>query len=395
MGTEFREYRPESDAEAVRVLLNAVFSTAQVSAQGWARWTARDFTAPVAIVDGEVVGAIPLFRRTYHVAPGAEAVAWVENRVGVAEGRRDEGIGSGMQSCAKEFLQGRGDLLMVYRGAERSKGYHFYEKNGLYDVAYAFAVTLEPTQDAAEGTRWVSAEEFLAGDATWQEIFTSCYGRFGGYPTRRPGYLADIIGTVTWQEAMRQEFSFCVAEEQGHPEGYLVLGRRQEKFQVMELAVRGGSVEWVRRLLVAARSRGASVRCSASYGCIIPAALRRLGAALPPREQGAMMAMVHVLDIASTGQKVWRDVPALRDVEVRVWTPQREGVIHRAAAPRRTLTLELKEHELSRLLMRRLNAAVAVEEERITLCGEEPGDAEALAEALAPCPWAYHPIDYL
>jgi hypothetical protein len=125
------------------------------------------------------------------------------------------------------------------------------------------------------------------------------------------------------------------------------------------------------------------------------AALRELGAPDSPRERAAMMIMVHVIDVESAGRKVWRDVPPLADVEVRVWTPLREGVIHACDCPQRTLTLELKEHMLSRLLMRRLDVASAVAEERITLCGAEPGDAEALADALRPCPWVYHQIDYL
>jgi len=394
LGAEFREYQPQ-DADAVRDLLNVVFSRAYMSPEGWARWTASDFTTPVALADGTPVGAIPLYRRTYRVAPDAEVVAWVEHRVGVVEELRDQGFGSGMQSCAKEFLRGRGDILLVYRGAERSKGYRFYEKNGLHDVSYPFAVVLDPIEGATEGARWMSEEEFFAKDDLWCEIFTECYGRFGGYPSRRAGYLEEIIGTVMWQEAMRHEFSYCVAEEGGKPLGYLVLGRRQEVLQVMELAVRGGAVEPAKRLLTTARGRGAPVRCYASHGTLAAAALREMGAEFPPRERGAMMLMVHILDIESTGPKAWRDVPALRDVEVRVWTPEREGVIHRPEVPRRTLTLELKEHMLSRLLMRRLDVAVAVEEERITLRGDEPGDADALAKALAHCPWVYHPIDYL
>lgn len=395
MDAEFREYDPQQDSEPVRELLNVVFASAAVSAEGWARWTARDFTAPVALVDGKIAGAIPLFRRTYRVAPGTEVTAFVENRVGVAEPLRDKGLGSGMQACAKQFLQGRGDVLMVYRGAERSKGYRFYEKNGLLDISYPIATTLEPASEPAPGTRWVSEEEFFAQASLWHDIFAACYGRYGGYPARHPGYLREIIGSVTWQEAMRQEFSFCMAEENGRPVGYMVLGLRNEALQVMELAVLGGSVEWARRLLAAARGRGAPVRCYATHGCLLALALRRIGANPPPRERGAMILMVHVLDVASTARKVWRAVPALRDVEVRVWTPERDGVLHAASNPRRVLTLEMKEHTLARLLMRRLDVARAVAEERITLHGDEPGDPEAVSNALDPCPWMYHPIDYL
>ena len=393
MTPEFREYEPR-DADAVRDLLNDVFSRAYMSPAGWAAWTAEDFTAPVALLDGEPVGAIPLKRRTLRVAPDAEVVAWVEHRVGVREDLRDQGLGSGMQSCAKEFLRGRGDVLFVYRGAERTDGYRFYDRNGLHDVSYIRRYPLEPSDAAAPGTRWLDEEEFLARDGQWHSLFESCYGRFGGYPQRRPGYLPDIIRSVTWQEAMRHELSYCAAEDGGQPVGYAVLGRRDDAQQVMELAVRDGSPEHAARLLAAARGLGEPVSVRATTGSMLEALLRRMGLADPPREH-AMMIMIHVVDPESTGRKVWRRVPALADVEVRVWTPEREGAIHAPAAPTRTLTLELKEHMLSRLLVRRLDVAAAVAEERITVCGARPGDAEALAQALAPCPWVYHQIDYL
>jgi len=395
MDAQFREYRPTEDCDATRDLLNEVFSRARVSPEGWARWTAQDFTAPVALADGRVVGAIPMFRRTYTVAPGAEVVAWVENRVGVAEPLRARGLGSGMQACAKEFLRGRGDILLVYRGAERTKGYRFYEKNGLYDVSYPLAVTVDAADVPPERIRWLPADEFFAMAPAWQGVFAACYGHAGGYPSRRLGYLQEIIGTVTWQEAMRHEFSYCMAEDNGQPSGYLVLGQREERVQVMELAVLGGSADCAARLISAARRRGAPVRCLASHASPMAGALRKLGAPFPPRENGAMMLMVHVLDVESTGRKVWRDVPALRDVEVRLWTPEREGVIHAPPSPKRTLTIELKEHLLSRLLMRRLDVASAVAAELITIHGGQPADTALLAEALAPCPWVYHPIDYL
>ena len=394
MDPEFREYRPR-DAVAVCDVLNAVFTSSFISHEGWDRDTASDFTAPVAILDGRIVGAIPLRRRTYRVAPDAQVVAWVEHRVGVAEEHRAKGLGSGMQSCAKEFLRGRGDVLLVHRGAERSIGYGFYEKNGLHDVSCVRSYHLDPLETPAEGTRQIHADEFVAREATWLEIFEDCYGTRGGYQARRAGYHREMVNSVLWQESIRNEFSFCVLEEDGDAVGYLLLGLRGDAYQVMDIAVRGQAVARATRLLTAARAFGKPVGGRGTDGSLVANAFRALGATCPLREKGAMMIMVHILDIEATGSKVWRDVPALRDVEVRVWTPEREGVIHRADSPARTLTLELKEHMLSRLLMRRLDAAVAVAEDRITLCGAQPGDAGALSQALAPCPWAYHHIGYL
>jgi len=395
---EFREYRAE-DADAVRDLLNAVFAKAWMTPESWAQWTAEDWTAPVALVDGRIAGAIPLHRRAYRVAPGAEVVAWVEHRVGVAEELRGRGLGSGMQCSAREFLQGRGDVLLVYRGHERSDGYRFYERNGLHDVSYIFTVTLEPGDAAADGVRWLDADAFLAREPEWLALFEGCYAGFGGFPARHPGCLRRLCTKGIWDTAIRTYLAFAVLEEAGGPAAYAIIGQRDPSWNdpalsLMEIAARGASVERMARLLDAARARGRPLRCRVSTAAPLAQAIRQLGVGLPPRERSSMI-MVHVLDIASAGRKVWRDVPELRDVEVRVWTPAREGVLHAAASAARSVTLELKEPMLSRLLMRRLDVAIALAEERMTLCGGRPGDAEALARALPPCPWVYHQIDYL
>lgn len=393
MEPAFREYRAD-DAVAVCDVLNSVFTQSFISHEGWYRDTASDFTAPVAILDGKIVGAIPLRRRTYRVAPDAQVVAYVEHRVGVAEEVRATGIGSGMQACAKQFLQGRAEVLLVYRGAERSIGYKFYEKNGFHDVTCIRPYSVGPADGSADGVKWLGADEFFANEATWASIFDNCYAPFCGYHVRWPGFLRDMTDSVLWQESIRHEFAFAMLEDQGEPVGYMVVGKRKDAFQVMDIAVREGSVERLKRLLAATQAVSATVGCRATDCSPLAAACRQLGAPCPPRE-GAMMIMAHILDIEATAAKVWHDVPALRDVEVRVWTPEREGVIHQANNPARTLTLELKEHMLSRLLLRRLDLAVAVAEDRITLRHAEAGDAQALAQALPPCPWVYHQIDYL
>lgn len=393
----FRECQPD-DFDAVRDLLNVVFARAHMTAEGTASWVAEDFTAPVAIAEGEIAGAIPLKRRVYRVAPDAEVVAWVEHRVGVAEPLRGQGLGSGMQACAQEFLQGRGDVLLVYRGHERSDGYRFYDANGLHDVTYFRTVTLDPADAAPPSVRRLEAADFFERGAAWLEIFDDCYRDFGGFPSRGPGYLRHIIEQGIWTTAIRTTMACWVAEEGGRPQGYAIAGQREASWDdpawdVMEIAARGGSPATLGALLDAVRGQGQPVRCRVSTAAPI-AAVPAVRAALGPRERASMI-MVHVLDIESTGRKVWRPVPELADVEVRAWTPRREGVVHRAPSPARTVTLELKEPMLSRLLMRRLDVAAAVREERITLDGARPGDAEAIAQALPPCPWVYHHIDYL
>jgi len=198
-----------------------------------------------------------------------------------------------------------------------------------------------------------------------------------------------------WRAAVPLEFTCGCIESDAGTEGYIVLGTRGDAVNVMELAAREGRLDVARALVAAACGQGAAITAYATSGSLVEQAFRALGADVPLRERGSTCIMVHILDTESTGRKVWNDVPELRDVEVRVWTPQREGIVHAPARAVRSLTLELKESMLSRLLMRRLDVACAVREERVTIHGDRPGDVESLARALKPCAWITQRLDYL
>lgn len=395
----FREYRPETDSEPVRVLLNQIFSSAVLDREAWDCWTASDFTAPVAELAGEIIGAIPLKRREYKVGAEGRATAWVEHRVGVAETYRALGVGSGMQTCAKSFLLGRGDVLLVYRGAERSAGYLFYEKNGLHDVTYIRSFSLAPESSVAPPTgmevAWLSPSEFLAGGPQWHAIFSDCFAARAGYPIRSANYLSDLVKTGLWRRAMQHDFAYAVASRAGTPVGYALIGELAGSACLMELAAMGAQLDVAVALIGAAFQKGQSLSARVQDGSLVAKAFTALGAGTPPRERGCSSIMVHVLDPESTFRHVLGDVPALRDVELRFWTPERDGVLRCPRSSARTVTIELKEHMLSRLLMRRLDVATAVTEERITLHGAQPGDVQALAAALCPAPWTTCRLDYL
>ncbi|MBT3374902.1 MAG: GNAT family N-acetyltransferase [Lentisphaerae bacterium] len=397
--TTFREYRPETDSEQVRVLLNGVFTSAPFEVEDWNSWTATDFTAPVAEQNGTIIGAIPLKRRNYKVGQDGETVAWVEHRVGVSEASRAMGIGSAMQTCAKSFLEGRGDVLLVYRGGERSAGYHFYEKNGLYDTTYIRPIALASQEVAAPRSEldiaWRSADDFLRQEERWYAIFADCFADRAGYAVRSPGYLNGLASTGLWRRAMRCDFSYAVATRSGRPVGYAVVGERAGSTFLMDLAAEGRQADVAVALVGAAMEGRERLTAYTQDGTLVADAFTTLGAAPPSRGKGGCSIMVHILDPESTAGRVLHPVPALRGLELRYWTPERDGVLQSPQAPDRVITLELKEHMLSRLLMRRLDISAALAEERITLHGGCPEDTALLARAFAPAPWTTCRMDFL
>jgi len=107
--------------------------------------------------------------------------------------------------------------------------------------------------------------------------------------------------------------------------------------------------------------------------------------------------MGKVLDPAVTATKVWRDEPALRDINVVAWTPSGEWPLHLAGArsAARTLRLEMKDETLTRLLLARVHLSSAVAAEEIGMVDAKPGDLLAMEQALPFAPWCYHPLDYI
>ena len=112
-----REATPD-DVDDVLAVRNAIFPP--LTPEQW--FADPTMTCAMAYLDGEPVGAIPLSERDFKIAPGAVIKTAFENAVGTREDMRSKGVGTAVISAAKEFLAGRCDELMIYRGAERSPG---------------------------------------------------------------------------------------------------------------------------------------------------------------------------------------------------------------------------------------------------------------------------------
>jgi GNAT superfamily N-acetyltransferase len=397
MAIEYREYRRDDGVE-VCDLLNQVFSRAPISHEGWDELTAADFTAPVALLDGCIVGAIPMKRRVYRAAPGCDVAAWVLFRVGVSGDHQGQGIGSGMQQAIKEFLHDRSDILLVNTCGKATRQYQFYRRNGLFDVACPQRFTVEPLTGsnghAVPGLRRVGPDEFLADRGRWVEIFESCYESTGGYPVRTEAYPFDWL-TATHRRRALANTVYATIGSSDRPLGYAIFAETKDSVHVHEFAVRDGDDTVMAHLLEGLRALGHPVSLSASHGTALWHILTETSVRQAARVERVRPIIVHVLNIESTAAAVWQKVPQLESVEVKVKTHTREGVIHSVASAARTILLELHEHTLSRLLVRRIDVAQAVREERIAVTGATQADIDALTDALSPCPWVYHEIDGL
>ncbi|NPV07646.1 MAG: GNAT family N-acetyltransferase [Anaerolineae bacterium] len=399
-GITCREMRPQDVSSWL-----AVHSThfPPLTEEAGFRWAAReDVTAILALRGSEPVGAVPFHLRDFRVNPQAAVGAGFEHAVLVKESLRDQGIGSRMMDVAKEILLGRCDAMMVYRGAERSAGYRFYARNGHHDLAYLRPFVLDqprlqPTTKAERSGRELLLEregEFLA-------VFDSAYGRYGGFPSRRPGYYKDAFSSAYF-DMIPHEFVLIRVEEQGALQGYALISRElaHGRAQLLELATRGGDSTAAHAVLqeavTLASEWGVGLRTFATDCSPYARTLLGLGFRPVPRSESSMMIMGYVLDPASLASKVWQENEEAEGLEVEVWTPLREAVIHRPSG-RATgrVTLEMKEDSLTRLLLSRLDLMAAVRQDLVTVVGGNDREVDAISRALPLAPWAYHHLDYI
>lgn len=396
-GIEFREYRDE-DAQGFLRLHDSRWRA--IPPEFWRQWSGRpEVTASMALLDGEVVGQIPYHIREFVLRPGLAVPVAQEYSVIVAEEMRGRGIGSRLVAEAERFLADRCPVMMVYRGGERTPGYRFYQRTGHYDVAYHRLWVLgEGTPGEPPQVHCAEVDTLLAREAEVLEVFRSAYGSRGGFPRRRPGYYREALGSVIYCEAPG-EFRFLYLEEAGKLIGYLLCLETEGKgARVLEVATRDGGLEPAEVLLrgAAGRARALGIPISVRKPdeSVYAEALRRAGFVQVPRGEGSMMTMAHVFDPAGLARRVLAVTGGALAVEVVVWTPAREAVLNPNQGRSRRVILEMKEHDLARLLLCRLDLLEAVREERVTVVGTRE-DAEAVAQAFPFSPWDYQDLDYI
>ena len=82
-------------------------------------------------------------------------------------------------------------------------------------------------------------------------------------------------------------------------------------------------------------------------------------------------------------------------ITVEVWTPARSLTLRQEDQGAPTLSLEMKEETLHRLLLARVDLQAAVREQRVTVRAGDWDLLSRVAAILQPVPWVYHHLDYI
>ena len=392
LSLEVREYRPE-DAAAALALRNAVFPP--IGPEHWP----QSQTAAVALLDGRMVGVIPFAIRDFEIAPGVAIRGAFANSVAVAEGYRDRGIGTRMMAEARSFLPRWVEAMFVYTGDEREGlPYRFYVKTGHHDLAYPRRLRWATPAGVRqpEGAEVLPVEATEALEANLLAVYGACYAQCAGTPPRRPGYWRQALASHIFVEIPHQDFMLVALRTQGVLQAYALAGLRRAQLVVLECAARQESAAddlWQAVGGLAGR-RGAAATLLYGQDLTTPLYASALRAGFIPEPRRDVL-VGHVLAPEALYERRREPAPAGSGITVEVWTPARSLTLRQAAQNAPTLSLEMKEETLHRLLLARVDLQAAVREQRVTVRAGGWDLVGQVAAILQPVPWVYHHLDYI
>lgn len=380
------------DALAVR---NAIFPPLTLD-----QWLAtKTMTGAVAYLGDDPVGCIPMDQRDFLAAPDTPIRVIFENAVGTREDMRSKGIGTAMIDAAGEFLSDRIDVMMVYRGGERTDGYRFYEKSGHRDLIYLRGMTWREASGRTQGVGVGGPAEMAEDADEIHAAFAATYGELAGFPPRSAGYqhaqLDHQIYTVIPQDTVYLRYP-----DRGELEAYCILaghteGKPDRPMMVDEMASRTGD-EAMRKVLSAVGAEAASRERAVTRHSSHDDPFRPLAREVGFREDlRSTMIMARIVRPQALFEKTCVDAGLVEDLKINVWTPSQDYVLHEGPEARVEITIEGKDAEITRMLCRRLDVQRAVDHDIISIRNGTPEIAERLGSALPFARWVYHHIDYL
>ena len=381
----------------------------------WEAMEARNHVTYLAQDDGRIVGAIPFTLRDLAIAPEVTVPAAFAHIVCIDADYRGRGVGSGLMAWSFQQLAAFSDVACVYTGGEGHAPYRFYERNGYYDLLYAYRYDGQPDPQAdMHGLQFLPTRETKVLESKLLRCFKSCYPQQAGFPRREVGYWHQALQSVIFQQGPVL-LGWLVLAQNGHIEGYALLASENSLLKILELATLDAEAEPAHRLLQGA-SRMASEKGleRVSVYCSVKDPLAKLldqqgwrrgnrevrvDPGHPedpdPWERHRILAG-RVLDFERLLDRSWPAGDNQGQLSLRVWTPETGPLVLRSSGSRDpTVNLEMKEETLHRLLLHRLDLHQSIQAECITVQSGTKADIETVARIFSPCPWVYFELDYI
>ena len=358
------------------------------------QWEAMGCTAVLAWKGNKIQGAIPLQFRELMINPRVSVPVVFENAVSVAEKVRSRGLGGAMLDHAERVLRNRIDALCVYRGGESSPGYRFYRKAGHGDLYYICHLSLKHPQGRDNEVDVVSAEEAVGLERQLLGQFKKVYGLHAGYWKREKGYFGTILASHVytnsdWRLFLLRRKKAILGYAIANPHDPLGPGLGIYDFAASSPAAQQAlleKIEWVARR----NKQTPAILGNREHPLFAP-----LGQRGYVCSEYSSFTMGRIVRADRIFARLASKSPLLHELHLGAVTPHREVMVNRPARPKYRATMYLKESQLTRLLMGRLDMASALEMNMIRL-SPLPGRVEkALVRVCAFCPWVTLGMDYI
>lgn len=398
-----KEINEETFEEGLAIR-NSIFPS--ITKTDWYRGGEK--TGVIAFSGDEAVGFIPLFIRDIKLIPGITVKGAFENAVGTKEEYRGSGIGSKMIEGCKEILKNKVDILFVYRGAERSRGYQFYTKTGHVDLLYTRAYTCDTSSVKRHSHVYLSknANDIYTSQRDLLRLFNETYQTYAGFQQRTEGFWENALQSPFYATRKHQLYFFTLVENNEKTAYMIAMNqenpiskRSSNKLQVLELASAGRDLHRMRKVIESATHYVKNESLDGLFFLVgddhpFKSVFEGLNCSSFARSSNVMALCINP---EAFFKKVWKSRFHMPGVQLQVWTPQHEFVLVESTLPDhqiKKVTIEMKDETLTQWLLGRIRFKARVQEGSITIHNGDDVVIDQIDHAIPHSKWEYHHIDY-
>jgi GNAT superfamily N-acetyltransferase len=177
-------------------------------------WRGNNMTAVLAYYGDNLIGAIPLEKRTFSLGNSRYLnLLWVSGAY-VDEGYRNQGIGSAMDAKISEYFSSDFKAVFVYRHDVNSPAFRWYKRMGYYELLPILAFKKEVEAPS------LSVPYVLLEDREqlpqWEDKIYQCFSLHtkstGGFPRRDCHFWSHALNTHYYRNFYSYFFVFLTKE---------------------------------------------------------------------------------------------------------------------------------------------------------------------------------------
>lgn len=165
-------------------------------------WYGNNMTAILAFNDSELIGAIPLEKRSFSLGKGKFIeILWISG-AHVEPDYRNQGIGTAMDRKIKDYYSSEFKAVFAYRGDETSQAYKWYKKLEYCEMLpiLSFKKEVKRPDTTIQYELWDNEEMVRQWENNIFNCFTHNIGSYGGYSQRHRQFWSDKFKTHYYKE---------------------------------------------------------------------------------------------------------------------------------------------------------------------------------------------------